>query len=124
MDYRYLSALIADFLISRPADENALSLGSALSILPSMTQGLPVDIAFRATLPFKGTGDAGELAIFERCGVPLVHGWVADKDSLDYDAVTRAETYDGAQMAIVAGLELQDKADKTEQEVKLVRDCK
>lgn len=87
-----------------------------------MTQGLHIDVAFKDIWSFKGTGDAGELAIFQRCGVPLVHGWVADKDSAEFDAVTRAETYDGAQMAIVAGMELQDKESKTPQDISVIQD--
>jgi hypothetical protein len=113
--------LIADFLISRPADDSSLSLESALSILPSMTQGLNIDVCFKDIWSFKGTGDAGELAIFERCGVPLVHGWVADQDGPEFAAVTHAETYDGAQMAIVAGMELQDKENKTPDEIATVK---
>lgn len=112
VSYEYLSALLADHLLGAisarpPTDAGALDLGAALSILPRTQRGLDVNMRFGAhdafateeggALPPNGEGrnGQGELALFKLCGVPLVHGWLADPaDQETYDAVMAAGDYD------------------------------
>jgi hypothetical protein len=111
--YDQLSLLIADFLVTRPNDNSVLTLESALSILPTMTQGLDVDVAFDGINNFKGISarDSGELSVFNFAGVDLVHGWLADQGMKEeYEALQRAGSYEGAQERIVAGLEAETRA--------------
>jgi len=134
--YDQLSLLIADFLVTRPNDNSVLTLESALSILPTMTQGLDVDVAFDGISKFKGISarDSGELSVFNFAGVDLVHGWLADEGMQDeYEALQRAGSYEGAQERIVAGLEAETRAvgisegketHLSEEDQQAINDCK
>ncbi len=131
--YSTLSSLIGDFLITRPnlGGGRGLSVSAALEILPSTVKGLDVNVGFDGIGSFEpihrdgngsNGGDGGELALFEFCGVDLVHGWVVDESSpSEYNALQRAvgntgndaasgnrkkkvPTYDALQEAIVNGM--------------------
>ncbi|KAN0063452.1 hypothetical protein ACQY0O_003898 [Thecaphora frezii] len=117
--YSYLSELIADYLLAKSAAHNAchsdpeLDLGAALSILPRTQHGLDVDVRFASHDAFNtaavdnDASGAGELALFKLCGVPLVHGWLADpSDVQTYAAVLQAESYNRAADIVVRGDEL------------------
>lgn len=101
--YAELASHIADFLLSRQSDQ---STASALSILPSMTSHLQVDICFNDIYAFKSTG--GEVAVFKLCGVDLVHGWVVDPQIEGSDVIMRAGTFEGAQEGVIKGMEAQE----------------
>ena len=134
--YDQLSLLIADFLVTRPNDNSTLTLESALSILPTMTQGLDVDVDFSGIDKFKGISarESGELSVFDFAGVELVHGWLADPGMVEeYEALMRAGSYEGAQERIVGGLEAETKAISlkdggagglSEEEHEMIEDCK
>jgi hypothetical protein len=84
-------------------------------------------VGFDDIRSFEGQGAGGELALFHRAGVELVHGWLADEGNGDQwvalnraaggdrmeDATTVKEggkgkvTYDAVQEAIVRGLEVE-----------------
>ena len=89
-----------------------------------------MNVGFDGIRSFEGLGAGGELALFERAGVDLVHGWLADEhDQEQWNALTRAAnaasmqadtpqaeesgtgrrkaTYDSVQEAIVHGLEVE-----------------
>jgi hypothetical protein len=111
--YAALSALIADFLVSRPQSGNprGLTLEAALNILPTTVRGLNVNVGFDDIKSFQATeGSSDELALFEMAGVDLVHGWIADTGSSEeWAAMKRAAgdeipTYDGLQEAIIRGM--------------------
>ncbi|PWN89886.1 hypothetical protein FA10DRAFT_301187 [Acaromyces ingoldii] len=135
VSYSYLSSLLAEHLLDVIRDDSALDLEAALSILPQTQTGLDVNVRFdaidgfaveektqpssepsgssssaAAALPAKTDADKqrGELALFKLCNVPLVHGWLADKDDKEtYAAVVeRAGDYDRALDRVVAGDEL------------------
>ena len=50
---------------------------------------------------FRPAGDAGALKLFEQANIRLVHGWLADPSSAEYEAVSRYEDYDTAVNVIV-----------------------
>ncbi|KAK4684599.1 ubiquitin carboxyl-terminal hydrolase MINDY-1/2, partial [Tremellales sp. Uapishka_1] len=109
VSYDSLVSHIADFLLSRPAaaSSTSMSISSALEILPTMTSHLHLDISFsdiHSFLPSANSG-GGELAVFRLCGVDLVHGWVADMQSPEYEVVSSASTFETAQERVVQGME-------------------
>ncbi|SPO40552.1 uncharacterized protein PSFLO_06034 [Pseudozyma flocculosa] len=123
VSYSYLSQLLADHLLARSASDPSLDLGAALSILPRTQRGLDVDVCFASHDAFSTTrpaadadapspsdqsdSGAGELALFKLCGVPLVHGWLADPaDSQAYQAVLQAGSYNRAVDVVVQGDEI------------------
>ncbi|CED84279.1 Uncharacterized conserved protein [Phaffia rhodozyma] len=104
VDYDYLSSLIGDFLVERPQSSSTLSLESALSILPTTVHGLSVNPSFKAVGSFSRENDAGELALFELCGVRLTHGWVVDPENArEIEILGQVDTYDAAQTLLVEG---------------------
>lgn len=113
VSYAYLSELIADYLLTRAPGSPGLE--AALSILPRTQYGLDVDVDFSSFRSFhtlqsvRRTAEpdgAGELALFELCGVPLVHGWLPDPADADtFDAVTSAGSYNNATDIVVRGNE-------------------
>ncbi|KAG8903521.1 hypothetical protein FRB99_003177 [Tulasnella sp. 403] len=107
VSYEYLASLIADFLVSRMPDDTAIDgLSAALSKLPDLQEGMHINSVWTSHSSFKQLGEGGELKLFELCGVDLVHGWLADPNSLEYNSLIKAEDYDGAVNLIVAADDL------------------
>lgn len=50
---------------------------------------------------FRPADDAGALKLFEQANIQLVHGWLADPSSPEYDVVSRCEDYDTSVNLIV-----------------------
>ena len=57
---------------------------------------------FTAVSSFRPAGDGGELKLFELTGIDLVHGWLADPDSPEFDVISKVEDYDTAVNLIVS----------------------
>ncbi|GAA5997830.1 hypothetical protein JCM11641_003365, partial [Rhodosporidiobolus odoratus] len=108
--YSLLSALLADYFLSLPSFSSALSLDAALSILPTTRSGLTLNPRFSAIDAFSGAGEAGELALFELAQIPLLHGWLADKQNAEEFEIMAGEKgcvdYDTALERLVEGTEI------------------
>ena len=50
---------------------------------------------------FRPAGDGGELKLFEHAGIQLVHGWLPDPSTPEYQVLTRVGDYDNAVNLIV-----------------------
>lgn len=61
---------------------------------------------FTAVSSFRPAGDGGELKLFELAGINLVHGWLVDPNSPEYDVLARAEDYDNSVNMIVSADDL------------------
>lgn len=49
---------------------------------------------FTGVSSFRPAGEGGELKLFEQAGIRLVHGWLADPDSQEYQVLAKTEDYD------------------------------
>lgn len=56
---------------------------------------------FTSHTSFRPAGDAGALKLFEQANIQLVHGWLVDPSSPEYNAVAAVEDYDNAVNLIV-----------------------
>ena len=45
---------------------------------------------------FRPAGSGGELKLLEQAGIKLVHGWLVDPSSPEYDVLSRTEDYDSS----------------------------
>ncbi|KAG8988501.1 hypothetical protein FRB93_004083 [Tulasnella sp. JGI-2019a] len=108
VSYEYLASLIADYLVSRMSeDDSALEgLSAALSKLPDLQEGMDINSVWSNHTAFKQLGEGGELKLFQLCGVELVHGWLADPASEEYEALMKVGDYDAAVNLIVAADDL------------------
>jgi ubiquitin carboxyl-terminal hydrolase MINDY-1/2 len=57
---------------------------------------------FTAVSSFRPAGDGGELKLFDLTGIRLVHGWLVDPDSSEFDVISRVEDYDTSVNLIVS----------------------
>jgi hypothetical protein len=112
VSYSYLSSLVGDYLLrSPPPTGPTLSLESALEILPSTQHGLNLNPRFGSIDGFRQEGEGGaeegtgELALFARTRIPLVHGWIVDpQDEEAWEAIVeKCGDYDRAVEKIVEG---------------------
>ncbi|KAJ9476119.1 Ubiquitin carboxyl-terminal hydrolase MIY1 [Pseudozyma hubeiensis] len=117
VSYSYLSQLLAEHLLTKVTNQGhgGEGLEAALSTLPRTQFGLDVDVGFNSITSFAATagndGGAGELALFQLCGVQLVHGWLPDPaDANTYEAVQAAGSYNRATDIVVKGDEVADGA--------------
>ncbi|KAJ2328180.1 hypothetical protein IWW51_001336, partial [Coemansia sp. RSA 2702] len=101
-----LTGMLADQLFQQDAGSPAVAekdVSAALSLLPTLSEGLDVDLQFAHIYDF---GDSGHVQLFRAFGVDLVHGWVVDADGeADVAAVLAAEcrnSYEGAVEYILA----------------------
>ncbi|GAA6018861.1 hypothetical protein JCM10207_000266 [Rhodosporidiobolus poonsookiae] len=119
VSYSFLSNLLADYFLSlsppssaAPPDSSAatspaLSLDSALAILPQTRYGLTLNPQFTRIDGFANTTHAGELALFALARVPLLHGWLADPSTPEvFSALEACGDYDTAMEWVVAGAEV------------------
>jgi ubiquitin carboxyl-terminal hydrolase MINDY-1/2 len=51
---------------------------------------------FTGVTAFRPAANGGELKLFEHAGIKLVHGWLVDPNSPEYQAISRVEDYDTA----------------------------
>ncbi|EJD49038.1 DUF544-domain-containing protein [Auricularia subglabra TFB-10046 SS5] len=98
VSYEYLSALLADALVTEQTDP---ALSAALSTLPNTQRGMDLNPQFTAVDAFRPAGDGGELKLFELAGVQLYHGWLVDPDGQEYEVISRVQDYDNAVNQIV-----------------------
>ena len=59
---------------------DAATASAILSCLPKSRYGLEVNIGFDSISSFLPYEDHGELALFEKAGLKLVHGWCLDRE--------------------------------------------
>ncbi|KAI0029420.1 hypothetical protein K488DRAFT_56416 [Vararia minispora EC-137] len=98
VSYDYLAQLVAEHLLLSAPD---VDISAALSIMPLTTQGMDLNPVFTGPTRFRPATTGGELDLFARAGIPLVHGWLADPASPEHAAVARAGDYDAAVNLIV-----------------------
>ena len=51
---------------------------------------------FTGVTSFRPAGQGGELQLFERAGIQLVHGWLVDPSTPESQVLSRVEDYDTA----------------------------
>ncbi|WFD43235.1 hypothetical protein MPSI1_001894 [Malassezia psittaci] len=76
VSYSYLSRKLTELLITQNA--NPVELSSALRALPSLQQGLDVNIGFASPIDFAPDTAPDALMLFRLARVALVHGWLPD----------------------------------------------
>ncbi|KAH7106298.1 DUF544-domain-containing protein [Auriculariales sp. MPI-PUGE-AT-0066] len=102
VSYEYLSALLADVLVrTHGGTDDETGLSAALGALPKTAHGMDLNPSFTSADAFRPSGDGGELKLFSLADIILLHGWLADPDSAEYDIVARFGDYDSAVNAIV-----------------------
>ncbi|THH08189.1 hypothetical protein EW146_g9070 [Bondarzewia mesenterica] len=100
VSYDLLAHLVVDYLLNSSPD---IDISSALTMLPLTTRGMDLNPLFTSQTAFRpaGISDNGALDLFARTGIPLVHGWLVDPHSPEYEAISKLEDYDNAVNAIV-----------------------
>ena len=91
--YEYLASLIADYIVNSHQCSNP-DLTAALSVLPKTQYGMDLNPLFTGVSSFRPAAAGGELALFELCRIPLVHGWLVDPCSPEYPVLERCGDYD------------------------------
>ena len=66
-----------------------------------MTEGMDLNPLFTGVTAFRPAGEGGELKLFEHAGIRLVHGWLPDPNSPEYNVLARVGDYDNAVNLIV-----------------------
>ena len=64
-------------------------------------EGLDLNPVFTDFARFRPAGAGGELKLFEQAGIKLVHGWLVDPHSTEFDVVSRFKDYDSSVNLIV-----------------------
>ena len=107
VDYDYVSSIIAEYLLNKPVPpDSPHSLSDALSVLPHTRFGLDLNPHFHSpyALSPSSTRHKGAIALFALCDVPLVHGWVYDRQSPNSDVILQdGQNYDHATQIIAEG---------------------
>jgi len=93
VSYEHLSQLVGEYLLTSCPD---IDISAALSVMPTTTKGMDLNPLFTAPTAFRPAGESGELMLFERTGIKLVHGWLVDPHSREAEAVFRVQDYDTA----------------------------
>ena len=57
---------------------------------------------FTAVSSFRPAGDGGELKLFDLTGIKLVHGWLVDPESPEFDVISKVEDYDASVNLVVS----------------------
>ncbi|KAG6332966.1 hypothetical protein ID866_6119 [Astraeus odoratus] len=99
VSYEFLSQLVGEYLLLNCADTD-IDISAALSIMPNTTKGLDLNPQFTAVDSFRPGGDGGELQLFAKAGIRLVHGWVVDPESPTAAVLLRVSDYDSAVVLI------------------------
>ena len=74
---------------------------SVLIIFCFFLEGLDLNPVFTDFARFRPAGAGGELKLFEQAGIKLVHGWLVDPHSPEFDVVSRFKDYDSSVNLIV-----------------------
>ncbi|KAG9316096.1 hypothetical protein JVU11DRAFT_3770 [Chiua virens] len=93
VSYEFLSQLVGEYLLISCPD---IDISAALSIMPSTTKGLDLNPRFTSVTAFSPASDVGELDLFAKAGIQLVHGWVVDPESPEAEVMTQIRDYDNA----------------------------
>lgn len=89
------SAALSIMPVTRSTCHRALATRAFFSTHLALSQeGMDLNPLFTGATSFRPAGTGGELKLFEQAGVQLVHGWLADPDSPEYEVLARTEDYD------------------------------
>lgn len=107
VNYDYLSSLIAEYLLTRPAPSADGALEKSLSLLPQTRHGLNLNPSFLDNTSFLSPDGARHLELFDLLGIKLYHGFLPDDSSPEtHELLSRAGSYDAAMDQVVHGDEL------------------
>ncbi|KZT73548.1 hypothetical protein DAEQUDRAFT_662157 [Daedalea quercina L-15889] len=110
VSYDYLARLLGEYLLTATPGEDT---SAALSVMPFTrsakhkrpltrpSEGMDLNPLFTGTTAFRPAGEGGELKLFEHAGIKLVHGWLSDPDSPEYQLLSATQDYDTAVNLIV-----------------------
>lgn len=119
VSYEFLSQLVAEYLLGTSPD---VDISAALSIMPhtlseyllskcewrlmSSSEGMDLNPVFTDAHEFRpqmrqDLGGGEGLELFSHANIPLVHGWLVDPSSPEYEAVQRAGDYDNSVTVVV-----------------------
>ncbi|KAJ2968614.1 hypothetical protein NUW54_g13165 [Trametes sanguinea] len=93
VSYEYLSRLVAEYLLTACPD---VDISAALSVMPATRKGMDLNPLFTGSSLFRPAGAGGELQLFEQAGIKLVHGWLVDPSSPEYEVLSRTQDYDSS----------------------------
>ncbi|CDO75104.1 hypothetical protein BN946_scf185010.g29 [Trametes cinnabarina] len=93
VSYEYLSRLLAEYLLTARPD---VDISAALSMMPATRKGMDLNPLFTGSNLFRPAGAGGELQLFEQAGIKLVHGWLVDPSSEEYEVLSRTQDYDSS----------------------------
>ncbi|KAF9650167.1 hypothetical protein BDM02DRAFT_3141330 [Thelephora ganbajun] len=98
VSYELLSQLVAEYLLRISPD---VDISAALSIMPYTLKGMDLNPVFVDAHGFRpqmrrDLGGGEGLELFSHANIPLVHGWLVDPLSPEYEAVQRAGDYDAS----------------------------
>ncbi|KAI0656419.1 hypothetical protein C8Q70DRAFT_1011494 [Cubamyces menziesii] len=93
VSYEYLSRLVAEYLLKASPE---VDISAALSVMPATRKGMDLNPLFTGSGLFRPAGSGGELKLFEQAGIKLVHGWLVDPSSPEYEVLSRTEDYDSS----------------------------
>ncbi|KAI0090230.1 hypothetical protein BDY19DRAFT_992447 [Irpex rosettiformis] len=93
VSYEQLAQLLAEFLLTSKTD---VDIDSALATMPVTRKGMDLNPLFTGITSFRPATDGGELKLFEHAGIKLVHGWLVDPASHEYQTVSKIGDYDTA----------------------------
>ena len=95
-------AIVANIILEqhRTATEanHAQQLESVLGLLPRLSRGLDLNIFFGSISKFEFTE---EISVFDSLGIPLLHGWIADRDSSTSSSLLSGLSYNHLVFKIV-----------------------
>ncbi|KAI6108916.1 hypothetical protein EDD16DRAFT_1617304 [Pisolithus croceorrhizus] len=95
VSYEFLSQLVGEFLLLSCSDPG-IDISAALSVMPTTTKGLDLNPQFTAVDSFRPGEGGGELQLFSKAGIRLLHGWVVDPGSPAASVLSRVSDYDSA----------------------------
>ncbi|GJE85639.1 MINDY family-like protein [Phanerochaete sordida] len=89
--YEQLAHLVSNYLL---AVLPGVDISAALSVMPVTRRGMDLNPAFTEVTAFRPAGYGGELKLFEYAGIQLVHGWLPDPTTREYEVLRRYQDYD------------------------------
>lgn len=91
VSYEQLAQLVVDYLL---AVSPGVDLSVALSAMPVTRKGMDLNPVFTDITAFHPAGLDGGLKLFHHAGIQLVHGWLADPSTREYEVLKRIQDYD------------------------------
>ena len=103
--FETLSTLLADYLLSKPTNNDGnyeQTVSDVLQLLPKLESGLDINLHFKHCKEFEFTTS---LSIFDVFNIDLVHGWVCSRNNPDLYHVVAQElkSYNAVVEAIIQG---------------------